>query len=91
MVRDSAVLDWSVSNGASGAGVPLGELAVRLGHSAETLVGAYVGTLDADDTADNELIDSALGPSRARIATSGSAEPASPPARLPRTTAKPGA
>ena len=76
--------------GAGGASVPLGEVARRLGHSVESLVGTYVGALDGDDTAANELIDSALGPSRAWIADIGSAKPASPPAPLPRTTAKPG-
>jgi hypothetical protein len=65
---------------AGGAGVPLGEVARRLGHSVESLVGTYVGALDGDDTAANELIDSALGPSRAWIADIGSAKPASPPA-----------
>jgi hypothetical protein len=56
--------------------VPLGEVARRLGHSVETLVGTYVGALDGDDTAANKLIDSA----RAWIADVGSAKPASPPA-----------
>jgi hypothetical protein len=76
--------------GAGGAGVPLGEVARRLGRSVETLVGTYVGALDGDDTAANELIDSALGPSRAWIADIGSATPVSPPAPLPRTMARPG-
>jgi hypothetical protein len=76
--------------GAGGAGVPLGEVARRLGRSVETLVGTYVGALDGDDTAANELIDSALGSSRAWIADIGSATPVSPPAPLPRTMARPG-
>ena len=72
------------------AGVPFGEVARRLGHSVETLVGTYVGALDGDYTAANELIDFALGPSRAWIADIGSVTPASPPAALPRTTVNPG-
>jgi hypothetical protein len=67
-------------------GVPLGEMARRLGHSVETLVGTYVGALDGDDTAADKLINSALGPSRAWIADIGSAKSR----LLPRTTAKPG-
>jgi hypothetical protein len=47
--------------------VPLGEVARRLGHSVETLVTTYVGALDGDDTAANELIGAALGPSGARM------------------------
>jgi hypothetical protein len=48
--------------------VPLGDVARRLGQGVESLVGTYVvGALDGDDTAGNELIDAALGPSRAWI------------------------
>ncbi len=43
------------------AGVPLGEIARRLGHSVETLVSIYVGALDGDDLAANKLIDAAMG------------------------------
>jgi integrase len=43
------------------AGVPLGEVAKRMGHSVETLVSTYVGALDGDDTLANERIDAALG------------------------------
>jgi hypothetical protein len=71
------------------AGVPLGEVARRLGHSVETLVSTYVGALDGDDTAANKLIASALGPSRAWIADAGSAKSASPTAPPP-TAANPG-
>jgi integrase len=42
------------------AGVPLGEVARRLGHSVETLVSTYVGALDGDDLAANNLIDGAM-------------------------------
>lgn len=47
------------------AGVPLGEVARRLGHSVETLVSIYVGALDGDDLAANKLIDAAMGDARA--------------------------
>ena len=76
--------------GAGGAGVPLGGVARCLGHGVETLVGTCVGALDGEGTAANKLIDTPLGPSKAWIAGIGSARPASPPAPLPRTTAKPG-
>jgi hypothetical protein len=46
------------------AGVPLGEVARRLGHSVETLVSIYVGALDGDDLAANKLIDSAMSGAR---------------------------
>jgi integrase len=42
------------------AGVPLGEVARRLGHSVETLVSIYVGALDGDDAVANRLIDAAM-------------------------------
>jgi integrase len=38
------------------AGVPLGEVALRLGHSVETLVSYYVGALQGDDLVANERI-----------------------------------
>ncbi|HEX6237894.1 MAG TPA: tyrosine-type recombinase/integrase [Acidimicrobiales bacterium] len=46
------------------AGVPLGEVARRLGHSVETLVTVYVGALDGDDEAANRIIDTAAGEGR---------------------------
>ena len=42
------------------AGVPLGEAALRLGHSVETLVTYYVGALQGDDAIANERISSVL-------------------------------
>jgi integrase len=49
------------------AGVPLGEVARRLGHSVETLVSIYVGALDGDDLAVNKLIDAAMSGARSWI------------------------
>ena len=49
------------------AGVPLGEVARRLGHSVETLVSTYVGALQGDDVAANKLIDAALSTTREAI------------------------
>ncbi len=43
------------------AGVPLGEVALRLGHSVETLVAYYIGALQGDDLIANERIDQTLG------------------------------
>jgi len=42
------------------AGVPLGEVAKRMGHSVETLVSTYVGALDTDEALANERITAAL-------------------------------
>jgi integrase len=42
------------------AGVPLAEAARRLGHSVETLVATYVGALDGDEIAANQMIDEYL-------------------------------
>lgn len=42
------------------AGVPLGEVAKRMGHSVETLVSTYIGALTGDETLANERIDSAM-------------------------------
>lgn len=42
------------------AGVPLGEVARRLGHSVETLVSTYVGALEADEALGNSRIEIAL-------------------------------
>ena len=39
------------------AGVPLGEVARRLGHSVETLVSTYVGALTGDEQLANDRID----------------------------------
>ncbi len=43
------------------AGVPLGEVAKRMGHSVETLVSTYVGALDGDEAMANDRIDASLG------------------------------
>lgn len=43
------------------AGVPLGEVAKRMGHSVQTLVSTYVGALDSDEALANDRIDTALG------------------------------
>jgi integrase len=45
------------------AGVPLGEVARRLGHSVETLVSTYVGAMEVDEALGNERIELALGSS----------------------------
>jgi integrase len=42
------------------AGVPLGEVARRLGHSVETLVSTYVGALAGSEEIANERIEAAL-------------------------------
>lgn len=42
------------------AGVPLGEVALRMGHSVETLVRTYVGALEDDAQVANERIDELL-------------------------------
>ena len=42
------------------AGVPLGEVAKRMGHSVETLVSTYVGALSGDESLANERIEAAL-------------------------------
>lgn len=44
------------------AGVPLGEVARRLGHSVETLVSTYVGALAGDESVANERIEAVLQP-----------------------------
>jgi integrase len=43
------------------AGVPLGEVARRMGHSVETLVSTYVGALAGDEELANERIGAVLG------------------------------
>ena len=47
-----------------GAGVALGEAAMRLGHSVETLVAHYVGALEGDDVYANRRISDALRSAR---------------------------
>lgn len=42
------------------AGVPLGEVAKRMGHSVETLVSTYVGALDGDEAVANDRIEAVL-------------------------------
>jgi integrase len=42
------------------AGVPLGEVAKRMGHSVETLVSTYVGALAGDEAIASERIQAAL-------------------------------
>ena len=42
------------------AGVPLRVVAMRLGHSVETLVSTYVGALEGDDVVANQRIEQAL-------------------------------
>jgi integrase len=42
------------------AGVPLGEVASRLGHSVETLVSTYIGALTGDDQLANRRIEEAI-------------------------------
>ena len=42
------------------AGVPLGEVARRLGHSVETLVSTYIGAMEADEELANSRIEEAL-------------------------------
>ena len=44
------------------AGVPLGEVAKRMGHSVETLVSTYVGALAGDEMLANERIDATFAP-----------------------------
>jgi integrase len=42
------------------AGVPLGEVARRMGHSVETLVSTYVGALEGDEVIANDRIEALL-------------------------------
>ena len=48
-------------------GVPLGEVARRLGHSIEVLVSTYVGALEGDVDAANRLIEHALAASAPHV------------------------
>lgn len=43
------------------AGVPLAEIARRLGHSVEILVSTYIGAIEGDEHLANERIDAVLG------------------------------
>ncbi|HUW01526.1 MAG TPA: site-specific integrase [Acidimicrobiales bacterium] len=45
------------------AGVPLGEVAKRMGHSVETLVAKYVGALEGDEVLANNRIEQVLSAS----------------------------
>ena len=55
------------------AGVPLGEVACRMGHSVQTLVATYVGALLGDEQASNTMIDRyLLGPDSAHAPATGS-------------------
>lgn len=60
--RHAAATTWLM------AGVPLGEVARRMGHSVETLVSTYVGALDGDEALANERIDAVLGATRSPAA-----------------------
>lgn len=51
------------------AGVPLGEVARRMGHSVETLVSTYVGALDGDEAVANKRIDAVLGKAKVTLST----------------------
>ena len=55
-IRHAAATTWL------GAGVPLGEVARRMGHSVETLVSTYVGALTGDEQVAHQRIDDALAP-----------------------------
>ncbi len=55
-IRHAAATTWLA------AGVPLGEVARRMGHSVETLVSTYVGALLGDEEVANQRIDEALAP-----------------------------
>ena len=60
--RHAAATTWL------GAGVPLGEVARRMGHSVQTLVSTYVGALQGDEEVANERIDGALEPPESTVA-----------------------
>lgn len=53
-LRHAAATTWLM------AGVPLGEVASRMGHSVETLVSTYVGALRGDTELANQRIDAVL-------------------------------
>jgi integrase len=56
--RHAAATTWLV------AGVPLGEVARRMGHSVDTLVSTYVGALTGDQDLANRRIDALLAGGR---------------------------
>lgn len=60
--RHAAATTWLT------AGVPLGEVAKRMGHSVETLVSTYVGALEGDESLANDRIDEVLGSESSRRA-----------------------
>ena len=62
------------------AGVPLGTVAMRLGHSVETLVSTYVGALEGDDAIANQRIEQAI---EAAPNHESSDPPVGKPARAP--------
>jgi integrase len=55
-LRHAAATTWLA------AGVPMGGVAQRLGHSVEVLVSTYVGALHGDDITANRQIDAILVP-----------------------------
>jgi integrase len=62
------------------AGVPLGEVARRLGHSVETLVSTYVGALQGDEQVANERIEAIIEAGRRALQeTSGAKDRAKRP------------
>jgi integrase len=50
------------------AGVPLGEVAKRMGHSVQTLVTTYIGALDGDESLANQRIEAVLAGPKTRSA-----------------------
>ncbi len=58
------------------AGVPLGEVARRLGHSVDTLVTTYVGALEGDEAPSNAQIEAALAPGGSTATPRAGAAPA---------------
>ena len=62
------------------AGVPLGEVAKRMGHSVETLVSTYVGALEGDEALANERIEATLSTPRLASPESRSGRHGSAPA-----------
>lgn len=71
------------------AGVPLAEVARRLGHSVETLVSTYVGALEHDERTGNERIDRLIE-SASRPTTQDTASVRdTPPARAVRVARRP--
>ncbi|HXY46151.1 MAG TPA: site-specific integrase [Acidimicrobiales bacterium] len=76
--RHAAATTWL------GAGVPLGEVAKRMGHSVETLVSTYVGALAGDETFANERIEAVLaGPKKSSASRGAHPQATERPGRLP--------